>query len=120
MVRGDGNRSVEYSYSAFIAPEEDTNSGVTFAGRVAGSLLTAVGMPELVTRSLEEYELAALALASDPRRLIALRQKLQGKRDASVLFDLPRWTGNIETAYARMWQTWRSGQTPVAFSIENA
>jgi predicted O-linked N-acetylglucosamine transferase (SPINDLY family) len=97
-----------------------TCSGETFAGRVAGSLLTAIGMPELVTRSLEEYELAALALAGDPRRLIALRQKLPGKRDASVLFDLPRWTGNIETAYARMWQTWRSGQTPVAFSIENA
>ena len=56
-----------------------TCSGNTFAGRVAGSLLTAIGMPELVTESLEEYERMALALARDPRRLIALRQKLAEK-----------------------------------------
>jgi protein O-GlcNAc transferase len=97
-----------------------TCSGETFAGRVAGSLLTAIGMPELITGSLEEYELAALALASDPQRLIALRQKLEKNRDASSLFDLPKSTANLETAYARMWQTWRSGQKPVAFSIESA
>jgi protein O-GlcNAc transferase len=97
-----------------------TCSGETFAGRVAGSLLTAIGMPELITESLEEYEQAALALANDPQRLIALRQKLERKRSASVLFDLPKWTGNIETAYARMWQIWCSRQKPVAFSIESA
>ena len=97
-----------------------TCSGGTFAGRVAGSLLMAIGMPELVTKSLEEYEQAALALARSPQRLIALRQKLQNNRDASALFDLPRLTGNIEAAYARMWQTWLAGQTPAAFSIEGA
>lgn len=97
-----------------------TCSGDTFAGRVAGSLLMAIGMPELITESFEEYEQAALALASDPRRLIALRQKLQKNREASALFDLPKLTGNIEAAYARMWQTRLSGQTPAAFSIENA
>jgi predicted O-linked N-acetylglucosamine transferase (SPINDLY family) len=80
----------------------------------------AVGMPELITESLEEYERAALALASDPRRLIALRQKLQKNREASALFDLPKLAGNIEAAYARMWQTRLSGQRPAAFSIENA
>jgi predicted O-linked N-acetylglucosamine transferase (SPINDLY family) len=97
-----------------------TCSGDTFAGRVACSLLMAIGMPELVTESLEEYEQTALALARDPQRLIALRQKLEKKRDASLLFDLPKLTGNIEAAYARMWQTWRSGQKPTAFSIEGA
>jgi predicted O-linked N-acetylglucosamine transferase (SPINDLY family) len=97
-----------------------TCSGDTFAGRVAGSLLIAIGMPELVTKSLEEYEQAALALARSPQRLIALRQKLQNNRDASALFDLPKLTGNIEAAYARMWQTWLAGQQPAAFSIEGA
>ena len=97
-----------------------TCCGDTFAGRVAGSLLTAIDMPELVTKSLEEYEQAALALARSPQRLIALRQKLQNNRDASALFDLPKLTGNIEAAYARMWQTWLAGQTPAAFSIEGA
>jgi protein O-GlcNAc transferase len=96
-----------------------TCSGDTFAGRVAGSLLTAIGMPELVTGSLEEYEQAALALARDPQRLVALRQKLEKKRDTSSLFDLPKLTANIEAAYARMWQTWLSQKKPIAFSIES-
>jgi predicted O-linked N-acetylglucosamine transferase (SPINDLY family) len=95
-------------------------SGDTFAGRVAGSLLTAVGMPELVMGSLEEYEQTALALARSPQRLAALRQKLAKDRNTSALFDLPKLTGNIEAAYARMWQTWLSGQQPAAFSIEDA
>ena len=96
-----------------------TCSGDTFAGRVAGSLLMAMGMPELVTESLEAYQQTALALARDPQRLDALRQKLQEKRDTSALFDLPKLTGNIEAAYVRMWQTWLSQKKPVAFSIES-
>jgi protein O-GlcNAc transferase len=97
-----------------------TCCGDTFAGRVAASLLTAVGMRELVAASLEEYELIALALARDPQRLIALRQKLADHRDASSLFDPVKLTGNIEAAYARMWQTWLSRKTPEPFAIESA
>ena len=95
-----------------------TCSGDTFAGRVAGSLLHAIGMPELVTESLGDYEQTALALAGAPQRLAALRHELQTNRDASALFDLPKCALNIEAAYTRMWQNWRSGQKPVAFSIE--
>jgi len=87
-------------------------------GRVAGSLLHAIGMPELVTESLGDYEQTALALAGAPQRLAALRHELQTNRDASALFDLPKCALNIEAAYTRMWQNWRSGQKPVAFSIE--
>jgi predicted O-linked N-acetylglucosamine transferase (SPINDLY family) len=97
-----------------------TCSGETFAGRVAGSLLTAAGMPELVTASLEQYEQTALALAREPQRLTALRRRLEESHDTVALFDLPKLTANIEAAYARMWQTWLSGQQPAAFSIENA
>jgi protein O-GlcNAc transferase len=97
-----------------------TCSGDTFAGRVAGSLLRAVGLPELVTGTLEEYEQTALTLARDPQRLSALRQELEENRGTSSLFDLPKLTGNIEAAYARMWQTWQSGQRPAAFAIESA
>ncbi len=95
-----------------------TCSGETFAGRVAGSLLTAIDMTELVTGSLEEYEQMARALAGDPQRLMVLRQKLERNRAASPLFDLPKSTRNIEAAYTRMWQAWQSRQQPAAFSIE--
>jgi protein O-GlcNAc transferase len=96
-----------------------TCSGDTFAGRVAGSLLTAMGMTDLITGSLDQYRQTALALAGDPQRLVALRRKLQDDRDASALFDVRQLTGNIEAAYARMWQTWQSGRAPESFSIES-
>jgi protein O-GlcNAc transferase len=96
-----------------------TCCGDTFAGRVAASLLAAVGMQELIAASLEEYERTALALARDPQRLIALRQKLADSRDASSLFDPVKLTGNIEAAYARMWQAWLSRKTPEPFAIDS-
>ncbi len=96
-----------------------TCSGSTFAGRVAGSLLNAAGIPELVTQSLEEYEELALALARDPDRRSALRRRLNSARDGSALFDLPKLAGHIEAAYARMWQNWLRGMQPATFSLES-
>jgi predicted O-linked N-acetylglucosamine transferase (SPINDLY family) len=96
-----------------------TCSSDTFAGRVAGSLLNAAGIPELVTRSLEEYAQLALALAHDPLRLSALRCRLNNVRNASSLFDLPKLAGYIEAAYDRMWRNWLSQRAPRAFSLES-
>ncbi len=96
-----------------------TCAGKTFAGRVAGSLLAAVGLPDLITTSREAYERKALALATDPDLLSELRARLQRNRDMSPLFDLPRMTRNIEAAYARMWSAWCNGQQPISFSIED-
>jgi predicted O-linked N-acetylglucosamine transferase (SPINDLY family) len=45
-----------------------------------------------------------------------LREKLKHNRDSAVLFDLPRLARNIEAAYAHMWQVWRAGDKPAAFS----
>src|SRR4029077_19044540 len=55
--------------------------GATFAGRVAASLLSAVGLEELITQSLDEYESLALSLARDPVRLAEIRAKLARNRD---------------------------------------
>jgi predicted O-linked N-acetylglucosamine transferase (SPINDLY family) len=96
-----------------------TCRGNTFAGRVAGSLLSAIGMAELVTASLEDYEQMALALIRAPDRLRAMRRKIERKRDVNSLFDLPKLTQSIERAYQRMWQRWLAGEEPQAFAIEN-
>jgi predicted O-linked N-acetylglucosamine transferase (SPINDLY family) len=96
-----------------------TLSGDTFAGRVAGSLLAATGLPELVTTSLAEYEATALALIRDPDRLGRLRRKIEAKRDVNSLFDLAKLTGAIEGAYERMWQRHLAGEKPQPFAIEN-
>jgi predicted O-linked N-acetylglucosamine transferase (SPINDLY family) len=75
-----------------------TQRGTTFAGRVAASILTAAGAPELITESREDYRAMALALARDPARLAALREKLAGARQ-SPLFDTPGFARAIEALY---------------------
>jgi len=80
-----------------------TCSGETFPSRVAGSLLRAVGLPELVTTSLAEYEALALSLARDPDRLRRLRAKLHTNRLSFPLFDSRRFARNLEQAYLAMW-----------------
>ncbi len=79
-----------------------TCTGNTFAGRVAGSLLHAIGLPELVTRSLAEYEALALQLAANPGRLSALRARLAANRMTAPLFDTDRFRRHLEAAYLRM------------------
>ncbi len=79
-----------------------TCAGSTFAGRVAGSLLHAVGLPELVTQSLSDYEALALRLARDPRRLAELRERLAAARGTAPLFDTDRFRQHLEAAYREM------------------
>ncbi len=77
--------------------------GETFPSRVAGSLLTALGIPELVTGNLDDYYALALALATDGSRRAAIREKIIAIRDQAPAFDSRRFTRNLEAAYARMW-----------------
>ena len=85
--------------------------GESFSGRVAASLLHAVGLPELVTRNLADYETLALALARDPARLEALRARLDSARTAAPLFDNDRFRHGLEAAYATMWEIALRGRT---------
>ncbi len=70
--------------------------GNTFPGRVAASILHAVGLPEMITGSLEEYERLAVALAQDPDRLTQIKAKLRRNRDTEPLFDTARFTRDLE------------------------
>jgi protein O-GlcNAc transferase len=76
--------------------------GSTFAGRVAASQLKAIGLDELITNSLGEYEALARNLAENPSRLSPIREKLASNRDVFPLFDTERFTRNIETAFLAM------------------
>jgi len=91
--------------------------GTTFASRVAGSLLHAIGMPDLVVGSLQGYETLALRIARDRDLRAALRARLEQNRRTSALFDSARLARNIETAYRRMWEIRRAGRGPKAFSV---
>ena len=92
--------------------------GTAFAGRVAASLLHAVGLPELVTDNLAAYEALALRLARNPAVLAAIRRKLQENRLTQPLFDTERFRRHIEAAYTRMWEIFERGAPPQSFSVE--
>jgi protein O-GlcNAc transferase len=95
-----------------------TCMGASFPARVAASLLQAIGLPELVTRSLDAYEQLALDLAHDPDRLAMLRATLARNRTTSPLFDTQGFCRHIETAYTRMWERYRHGEKPQSFEVE--
>ena len=92
--------------------------GPTFAGRVAASLLKAVGLPELVTSSLEDYEALARKIAEEPALCASLKQKLARNREVCPLFDTRRFTRDIESAFTIMWQRYQRGEPPQSFAVE--
>ena len=95
-----------------------TCAGEAFAGRMAGSLLTAVGLPELVTQSLEAYEQLALHLSESPAALASLRERLAQNRTTFPLFDTPRFCHHLESAYQTMYERYQRGEGPTSFSVQ--
>jgi predicted O-linked N-acetylglucosamine transferase (SPINDLY family) len=91
--------------------------GDSFAGRVAASLLNAVGLPELITHSLEEYETLAFKLATTPTLLAEIRAKLAQNRNTYPLFNTDRFRQHIEAAYITMWERYQRGELPVSFAV---
>lgn len=91
--------------------------GNTFAGRVAASLLDAIGLPEMITATLDEYEALAWKLARDRDALAAIAKKLRDHRDTHPLFDTARFTRHLEAAYAGMWERARQGAAPDHFAV---
>jgi predicted O-linked N-acetylglucosamine transferase (SPINDLY family) len=95
-----------------------TCAGEAFCSRVAASLLSAVGLPELVTHTLDEYEALALKLATDRTLLAGLRAKLERNRLGFPLFNTDRLRSHIERAYERMWEIFQNGEPPQPIAIE--
>src|SRR5262249_16921978 len=95
-----------------------TCRGNTLAGRFGSSLLHAVGLPELVTNSLDEYEALACKLATDRELLRSVRRKLVENRGTCPLFDTDRFRRHIEAAYQRMFEIALRGEPPQSFGVE--
>mgnify|MGYP001109238464 CR=1 FL=1 len=89
-----------------------TCTGETFAGRVATSLLNAIGLPELVTRTREDYERLAIELARQPDRLASIKEKLARNRLTTPLFDTQLSTRHIESGYKAMYERYQAGLPP--------
>jgi predicted O-linked N-acetylglucosamine transferase (SPINDLY family) len=94
-----------------------TCPGRSFPARVAGSLLRAIEMPELITSSLAEYEAKALELAKNSSLYTAIRAKLRGNRSTAALFDTARFTRNLEAAYEAMWNRQSNGKAAQTIEV---
>jgi predicted O-linked N-acetylglucosamine transferase (SPINDLY family) len=85
-----------------------TLMGNSFASRVAASLLNAIGLPELITRTPQAYEALAIELASNPEKLRNLKQKLASNRLTTPLFDTPQFTKDLERVYVQMYEQYQA------------
>lgn len=94
-----------------------TVTGQTFAGRVAASLLHAVGLPELCTESLAEYAATALRLARRPAELASFKTHLERGRGTCRLFDPRAYSQDLEEAYHAVWARWRRGEPPSSLCV---
>lgn len=94
-----------------------TYLGHAFPGRVAASLLTTAGLPELITPTLTDYENLAVTLANDTPLLKGLRDRLALNRDVTPLFKTAEFCQNLEFAYSTMWGRTQRGEAPSSFQI---
>jgi predicted O-linked N-acetylglucosamine transferase (SPINDLY family) len=89
-----------------------TRLGRAFAGRVGASLLTALGLPELIADDGAGYERITLHLAQSPEALKGVREKLARNAATFPLFDTKRYARNLESAYLAMWRRHEQGLAP--------
>jgi predicted O-linked N-acetylglucosamine transferase (SPINDLY family) len=95
-----------------------TVMGDQWVGRMAASMLGAIGLPDLVTSSLADYEAMARKLATDPALMAAFRARLAQNRLTHPLFDMDRFRHHIEAAYRTMWERLRRGEAPGSFRVD--
>ena len=84
---------------------------------MAASLLSAIGLPELIAENLGDFEARAIALAKSKKELKTLRARLQENRSRMPLFDTDRYRRDIEAAYQTMREKFAKGETPTAFAV---
>lgn len=95
-----------------------TCAGSTFGGRVAASLLSAVGLTELIVDSLVDYKESALRLARDQQLLASLKAKLAVHRGTFPLFNTERFTRHIEAGFTAIWECQQRGKPPAGLTVQ--
>jgi len=94
-----------------------TKLGEGFAARVAGSLLNAIGLPELITTTEHEYEDLILELATNPTRLAEVKKKLATNRISQPLFNTELYTKHLENGYQQAYQNYLDGNSPQTITV---
>jgi predicted O-linked N-acetylglucosamine transferase (SPINDLY family) len=91
--------------------------GDDFASRVGASLLTTLGLQDLIVSDLDNYERLAVTLGRDAAARNAVRSRLASARPTCILFDPRRFAHNLERAYWEMWRLYSAGEAPRTFDL---
>jgi predicted O-linked N-acetylglucosamine transferase (SPINDLY family) len=83
-----------------------TLAGRTAVSRAGVSILANVGLPELITQTVEQYAARAIEWAQELARLAQARSELRDRMRSSALMDGPRYAADVESAFRQMWKTW--------------
>ena len=83
--------------------------GESFASRQAASILKSINLPELITKTLDEYETLAIDLASDSKKLKLIKKNLINNLSTEPLYDINSFTKNLETAYKIIYEKNQKG-----------
>ena len=94
-----------------------TKPGLGFAARVAGSLLNAIGVPELITQTEKDYEALILELATNPTKLRMIKKKLATNRLTQPLFNTELYTHYLENGYQQAYQNYFDGNLPQTIMV---
>jgi len=94
-----------------------TCPGRTLGSRVAASLLTSAGLPDLIATSLGDYKARAIEFATDRPAYLAIRLRAEAARLDSPLFDTSRLVKHLEHAYRTMWARYTAGEAPSSFEV---
>jgi len=111
------NGGATTAHALFMGVPVITLQGKTYISRMSSSLLTNIGLPELITHSLKEYETLAVELAKNPEKLKRIKSKIRINKGKYPLFDTSRFVKNLETAYQKMWEIYLQGKDPHSVSI---
>jgi predicted O-linked N-acetylglucosamine transferase (SPINDLY family) len=95
-----------------------TLKGNSFNSREAASVIGSLNMPELITTSQKEYESLAIELATDLEKLKIIKDKLLGNLSTAPLYDTPKFTKNLESAYSEMYDRYQKGLDPDHIYVE--
>ena len=94
-----------------------TIKGVSFASRVASSLLTTMNLQELITSNYDEYEKLAIKIANEPEYLKKLKEKINNSRRESNLFKTEIFTKNLESGYQKIFNNYIEGNKTKNFDL---
>lgn len=94
-----------------------TRPGKSFYSRICASLLTQVGLADMICETTRDYEDRAVFLAKDKAALGMLKERLARNRENEPLFNIPRFVEHLETAYKTAWHCFKSGSPPRSFEV---